>query len=220
MTFTIPLHHAGFHGSELSLLCLLSVRLCCCVSTMTIIWGGLDILHLISGGAHFPQHLIVAEDTPLEVTASESKWHGQWSWHEYVIVVCSSLNDSQSIILWHPFQILRGLCTSWNCTRSPFKSPDSFERFLTVCSFYLARSHLLLFHLPPDPDLCRGVVRGGPRSGIQQTQKPLPQPDARCWCDTDCTLLATQDWHGGEYDRLYTYLHQLNILYRRWFGSK
>lgn len=69
--------------------------------------------------------------------------------------------------------------------------------FVCLLVLFLACSNLLLFILS-DPDICPGVLRGGFRSGIQQTQKPLPQSDACCRCHADCPLLAAQDWDGGK----------------------
>lgn len=56
----------------------------------------------------------------------------------------------------------------------------------------------LTFSLPPDPHLGLGVLRGGAGGGIQQTQEPLPQPDARRRRHSDRALPAAQDRHGGE----------------------
>lgn len=55
-----------------------------------------------------------------------------------------------------------------------------------------------MFSLPPDPHFCPGVLRGGAGGGIQQTQEPLPQPDARRRRHADGALPAAQDRHGGE----------------------
>lgn len=69
------------------------------------------------------------------MTATESKWHGWWSQYENVIVFCSSLNNSQTMILWHQFQMmLRGAYTYLNCMCPWFKSPNSLFKFLFVCS--------------------------------------------------------------------------------------
>jgi len=50
----------------------------------------------------------------------------------------------------------------------------------------------------PDPHLGSGVLRGGPGGGLQQTQEPLPQPDARRGRHADRTLSAAQDRYSGE----------------------
>lgn len=54
------------------------------------------------------------------------------------------------------------------------------------------------FCLPLDPHLGLGVLCGGAGGGIQQTQEPLPQPDARRRRHSDRALPAAQDRHGGE----------------------
>lgn len=91
-----------------------------------------------------------AEDTLLQVTATESKWHGQWSWYEYVIVGCSGLSDSQCIILWHQFQMLRGPCTYLNDRGSWFKSPNSLQMSLLAC---------IVFNSTPVPSAVRSPFR-------------------------------------------------------------
>ena len=52
----------------------------------------------------------------------------------------------------------------------------------------------------PDPHLGPGVLCGGPGGGLQQTQEPLPQPDARRRRHPDRPLPAAQDRHDGEWD--------------------
>lgn len=48
-----------------------------------------------------------------------------------------------------------------------------------------------------DPYLRPGVFCRGLGGGLQQTQEPLPQPDACRRCHTDCPLPALQDWRSG-----------------------
>lgn len=79
------------------------------------------------------------------------------------------------------------------CVRSSFKSGDGRRTPPPPLRQSRANSSL-----PPDPHLCAGVLRGGAGGGIQQTQEPLPQPDARCRRHSNSALPAAQDRHGGE----------------------
>lgn len=88
----------------------------------------------------------------------------------------------------------RAHCMHVECARSSFKSGDGCR---TPPPPPLRQSRANS-SLPSDPHLCAGVLRGGAGGGIQQTQEPLPQPDARCRRHTNSALPAAQDRHGGE----------------------